>query len=181
MFFRVLLLVAFVIGGLGYLGGETSKPRVTGAVSEPQDRVADTVKKFGVAKSDIERRLSAVAVPNYMIKPGQKPERLSRSQKREYAIYAVFFANDPVMPKIAACESSLRHALPNGNVHVSEDGEDVGAFQLRLKVHAPELARHGLDPARFEDNVAYATHIFRRDGLRHWNSSRTCWENIKLT
>lgn len=182
MLFRVTFVVICALGLLWVGHKQQQTPptqKLTGVVSDPRDRVTDSMKKFVAARTDVEKRLASVPVPNYMVKYG-KPQRLSREQKRTYAILTVFFANDPVMVRVAACESSFRHELPDGQLNVGPDGKDKGAYMIREPVHEAELVRYRIDPSRFEHNVAFATHLYHRDGLRHWRSSRPCWETVRF-
>jgi hypothetical protein len=183
MFLRILVAVVCVLCLLWALGSKQQQARSqqsSGAVTSVKtDGHKETIKKIQSARDSVAERLATIKVPNVMVKYG-KPQRLSREQKRNYAILASFFKNDPVMVKVAACESSFWHTLPDGKLHVSGDGKDVGQYQLRLPVHGDELSRYGLNPADFAHNVAFATHLYRRDGLRHWNSSRSCWETLQF-
>lgn len=183
MFLRIMFVVVCVLGLLWALGSKQqqalihkSSGAVTSAITDGQK---ETIQKIKSARTSVEARLSAIKVPTKMVKNGEL-QKLSSEQKRNFAILASFFKNDPVMIKIAACESSLRHVLPNGRLNISPDGHDVGTFQVRLPVHESELNRYGLNPADFAHNVAFATYLYRRDGLRPWNSSRPCWETLRF-
>ena len=183
MFIRVMLVVVCAIGLLWAYGPKQEREstrKVTGTVTgAKKDGPHESIKKINTTQESVDRRLSSIKVPTKMVKNGEL-QKLSGEQKRNYAVLAAFYKHDPVMVKVAACESSLRHSLPNGKLNVSPDGYDVGTFQVRVPVHGKELGRYGLNPADFTHNVAFATHLYRRDGLRPWNSSRPCWEKLRF-
>ncbi len=184
MFLRVTFAVVCVLGILCALGPKqqttSTQRKSSGTVtSAKKDEPKEYIKKINSAQQSVEKRLTSIKVPSKMVKNG-KLQSLSSEQKRNYAILAAFFKNDSVMVKIAACESSLLHSLPNGKLNISPDGNDVGTFQVRVPVHKKELGRYGLNPADFTHNVAFATHLKRRDGDRPWNSSRNCWETLRF-
>ncbi len=184
MVVRVTFIVVCALSLLWAIGPKqqqthTQQKMPLTVASDKGDGTKVAIKKITTAQARVDNRLTAISVPTRMLKNG-KLQKLSREQKRDYAILTVFFRNDPIMVKVAACESSLRHTLPGGQLNVSPDGHDVGTFQVRLPVHKGELGRYGLNPADFTHNVAFATHLYRRDGLRHWNSSRPCWETLRF-
>jgi len=177
MFFRVIMLAALVLGGLWYLGGEKQVPErkvVSGTVASPHE----TVKKIILTQESVEKRIGTVKIPTKMLKNGEV-QKLSGEQKRNYAVLAAFFRQNPIMLKVAACESSLRHFDWNGQVVIGGVTPDVGVFQIN-PVHEHELRTYRLDPRDFSHNVAFAHYLYQRDGLRPWNSSRNCWETIKF-
>jgi hypothetical protein len=109
-----------------------------------------------------------------------KVQKLSSEQRRTYLILAVYFKDNPNMLRVAACESSLRHTLPSGEVNVGPDGEDRGVLMVRRSVHERELNKFGLNPDEFAHNIVFAEHLLRRDGYRPWESSRRCWEDLRF-
>ncbi len=177
-----MLVVVCALGLLWAYGPKQERERtrkVTGTVTgakkeEPQE----SVKRIISTQESVERRLASIKVPTKMLKNGEL-QQLSSEQKRNYAVLAVFFRHDPVMLRIAACESSLRHFDWNGQVVVGEVTADVGVFQIN-PVHERELRTYRLDPRDFTHNVAFAHYLYQRDGLRPWASSRNCWETIKF-
>ncbi len=179
--FRVVLIVVCVLGLLWAFGSKLQKMPTQPITSYRGDAPTVTMSKIHGIKKEFSRGAKLPEwVPTHMIKNGKRMT-LSEEQRQIYAILRAFFKNDPVMVHVAACESSLWHALPDGRLQVGPDGLDVGAFMVRVPVHAHELLKYDLDPTRFEHNVAFATMLYRRDGLRHWKSSRTCWETIAFT
>jgi hypothetical protein len=85
------------------------------------------------------------------------------------------FRENPVMVRIAYCESSWRHHAEDGKVLVGEKTPDVGVFQINLPANGEKLRKLGLDPHSFEDNVRYAQYLLETRGLRDWKSSMDCW------
>jgi len=184
MFKGVLVVIVCVLGILCALGPKqqqtSTQRKSSGTVtSAKKDGPKESIKKINTTQEGVDRRLASIKVPTKMLKNGEV-QKLSSEQRKEYAVLAAFFRHDPVMLKVAACESSLRHSLPNGRLNVSPDGYDVGTFQVRVPVHLKELGRYGLNPADFAHNVAFATHLYQRDGLRPWKSSQHCWQSLRF-
>lgn len=90
-----------------------------------------------------------------------------------------YFADLPVMVKIARCESSFEHFDPKGpnglNTNPASNSSASGVFQILLKTHGPEAARLGFDLKTIEGQLKYARHLYNKGGTRDWNSSRRCW------
>jgi hypothetical protein len=54
---------------------------------------------------------------------------------------------------------------------------DVGQCQINTIAHAEEVARLNLDVVNSaEDNAYYADILFKRNGLRDWSASQSCWQ-----
>ena len=100
-----------------------------------------------------------------------KPE-IPESIKIIRMIEKTFGKDAPVMIKISACESGLRHTK-NGEVIKSKTG-DGGVFQIN-QVHNKRLEELKLNPDVLEDNIAYAKILFDENGTRDWYMSRKCW------
>ncbi len=182
MFLRVMLVVVCALGLLWAYGPKQereSKRKVTGTVtSAEKEGPQESLKRILSTQESVEKRLASIKVPTKMLKNGEF-QQLSSEQRRNYAVLAVFFNHHPVMLRIAACESSLKHVDGSGQVVVGEVTPDVGVFQIN-PVHERELRTYRLDPRNFSHNVAFANYLFQRDGLRPWNSSRNCWETIRF-
>lgn len=86
------------------------------------------------------------------------------------------FPNDPVMLKVASCESvGLRHYV-NGEVLRGEQvKEDTGLFQVNLTYWGKELKKKGIDPLDIEGNIKAARYIYEKQGLNAWSASANCW------
>lgn len=86
--------------------------------------------------------------------------------------------NDPVRAvAIAKCESELTQFNPDGTVlRGKENPKDTGIFQVNEYYHLADAKRLGYDIHTIDGNIAYAMLIMHRDGVRHWNYSRACWD-----
>ena len=80
------------------------------------------------------------------------------------------FPNEPVMVKIAWCESHL-----NPNADRANLGVDVGLFQIN-QVHLSELSKLGLDRRNIEDNIKFTKTLYDQAGLKPWFMSKHCWQ-----
>ncbi len=98
------------------------------------------------------------------------PSVVVEAKVREY------FADIPILVKIAWCESTFRHTEENGEVLRGRVNPlDTGVMQINLKYHRQTLAKHGLDAARLEDNLRYARYLYGLQGTQPWRSSAHCW------
>jgi len=89
-----------------------------------------------------------------------------------------YFADIPIMIEVARCESTFRHTLADGSVLTGRvDGRDTGVMQINTYYHAATAERLGLDVFDLEDNMAYARHLYERQGLQPWSASQPCWGN----
>lgn len=87
-----------------------------------------------------------------------------------------YFADIPQLQRIAACESHFRHYTKSGNVQRGEKNRyDVGVMQINELYHAEEAKSLGLNLYSIDGNVAFARHLYEREGSRPWNSSSKCW------
>lgn len=54
---------------------------------------------------------------------------------------------------------------------------DVGQYQINTIVHADELKKLHLDVVNSaDDNALFADILYKRNGLKDWSASRTCWQ-----
>lgn len=87
-----------------------------------------------------------------------------------------YFADIPLMAKIAKCESRYRHFNKHGEVLRGEQNTyDRGVMQINLLYHEETAAELGLDVHNIDDNVAYARYLYEKQGSKPWNSSSKCW------
>jgi hypothetical protein len=87
-----------------------------------------------------------------------------------------YFADIPLMARIAKCESRFRHLNSNGNVLRGEKNTyDRGVMQINILYHAKDAEKLGLDVHDLDDNVAFARHLYEKQGAKPWMSSSTCW------
>ena len=84
----------------------------------------------------------------------------------------------PALYPICGCESAGKGKEPihfkNGKVLVGVSG-DIGFCQINPFVHAVNAKAMLLNIYEPEGNIAYANYLYRRDGLKPWNSSKKCW------
>ncbi len=87
-----------------------------------------------------------------------------------------YFADMPLMAKIAKCESRNRHYDKSGQVLRGEVTPlDRGVMQINLHYHQEAAAKLGLDLHDIDDNVAYARYLYEKEGAKPWMSSSKCW------
>lgn len=87
-----------------------------------------------------------------------------------------YFADIPIMTKIAKCESRYRHFNKAGEVLRGEKNVyDRGVMQINLLYHGKTAGELGLDLHNIDDNVAYARALYEKQGTKPWNSSSACW------
>jgi len=86
------------------------------------------------------------------------------------------FADIPLMTHIAKCESRYRQLDSRGNVLRGEKNRyDLGVMQINELYHANKSAELDLDIYTLEGNVAYARHLYEKQGAKPWMSSSACW------
>jgi hypothetical protein len=139
---------------------------------------------------------SAVAVMPAMVSPATTPQPevvevakeikaedympISDSKNIERFV-TDYFADIPVMIEVAKCESRFRHLNSSGEVlRGDKNKSDRGVMQINLYYHAETAAQLGLDVHNLDDNVAYARHLYEKQGVRPWNSSSPCWSKTVL-
>ena len=87
-----------------------------------------------------------------------------------------YFADIPLMAKIAKCESRNRHFNKNGQVLRGEITPlDRGVMQINLHYHEETAEKLGLDVHNIDDKVAYARYLYEKSGAKPWMSSSKCW------
>ncbi len=87
-----------------------------------------------------------------------------------------YFADIPVMSKVAFCESTFRQFDKDGSVHRGVvNSKDVGVMQINEYYHLETAEKLGLDIYTIQGNVAYARYLFEKEGTTPWLSSSPCW------
>jgi hypothetical protein len=86
-----------------------------------------------------------------------------------------YFADIPVMIAIAKCESGFRQFDSAGNVLDGGAGSMMGVFQIHEHSHHAAADALGLDFHTIEGNLAYARHLYEREGTGPWISAHSCW------
>lgn len=91
-----------------------------------------------------------------------------------------YFEDIPILVEIAKCESRYRQFNSKGEILRGEQNSlDRGVMQINLKYHAKTANKLGLDLHDIEDNVAYARHLYEKEGVKPWMSSSACWAKFK--
>src|SRR3989344_1764246 len=91
-----------------------------------------------------------------------------------------YFADVPVMANIAKCESEFRQFGASGALHGGMGGSMIGVFQIHEDVHADYAKERGMDIYSLDGNLAYAQHLYEKEGTTPWDSSASCWEGMAL-
>ena len=87
-----------------------------------------------------------------------------------------YFADIPILAKIAKCESRFRHLDSEGDVlKGNRNQHDTGVMQINVLYHAKTAEKLGLDIHGLDDNVAYARYLYQKQGVKPWASSSACW------
>lgn len=95
--------------------------------------------------------------------------------RREYV--QAFFEHQPVLARIAFCESSFKHNDTNGSVLRGKvDSRDVGIMQINERYHGKQAKELGYDIYTLRGNMAYARYLFEKQGVKPWNASSACWD-----
>lgn len=101
--------------------------------------------------------------------------RINWTEERIIQEINTVFGDNPIMVRIAKCESTLMHEKNGEVVRGIVDPDDTGLMQINKRYHGKEAEKLGLDLEDIQDNLAYAKHLFNREGTTPWNSSRKCW------
>lgn len=88
-----------------------------------------------------------------------------------------YFADIPVLIEVARCESHFRQvdAATGMTLRGVVNSSDVGVMQINTYYHGTKADELDLDLHALEDNLAYARHLYERQGTKPWNASRACW------
>lgn len=117
------------------------------------------------------------------------PAALAETPPRHPLTVDQIFAQNPVLERISACEST---GDPNGTPRqFNSDGtplwgndpktgkpimRDVGIMQVNTWAHSAEIASSGLDVVNSEwDNAWYGFVLYKRSGTAPWAASKGCW------
>ncbi|HEY4507400.1 MAG TPA: hypothetical protein VJJ47_00750, partial [Candidatus Paceibacterota bacterium] len=92
------------------------------------------------------------------------------------AAVRAYWADEPIMVKVASCESNFRQFGEDGQPLLGwANPEDIGVMQINRKAHAAKAKALGLDLGTLEGNLAFARHLHRTQGLAPWVYSKHCW------
>ena len=87
-----------------------------------------------------------------------------------------YFSDIPVMAEVAYCESTFRHHLADGSVLQGRiDPADTGVMQINKRYHLSAANAMNLNLDNLYDNMAYARHLYNKQGLQPWSASAPCW------
>ncbi len=87
-----------------------------------------------------------------------------------------FFADTPILAKVAWCESRQRQYDKQGNVlRGEENSDDIGVMQINEMYHAKDAKEKGMDIYSFEGNLKFAKYLYEKKGTSPWSASRPCW------
>lgn len=101
-----------------------------------------------------------------IVKPTQTLEELVRD----------YFAETPILAKVARCESQFRHFGKNGNIiRGIANAKDVGVMQINEEYHGDKAKTLGLDIYSLDGNLAYAKYLYEKESTKPWRSSAKCW------
>ena len=88
------------------------------------------------------------------------------------------YADTPILVEIARCESTFSQFDKDGKVIRGRvNSKDVGVMQINEKYHLETAVTLGYDIHTIEGNVAYAKHLYSRQGAAPWKASSPCWKN----
>ncbi len=91
-----------------------------------------------------------------------------------------YFADVPIMIKVAHCESRFRQYGTDGSVFRGIVNDlDVGIMQVNEYYHSSTAEKLGLDLYTIQGNVAYARYLYEKQGTAPWVSSEPCWGKYK--
>lgn len=99
---------------------------------------------------------------------------LPLATRREYV--QAFYEHQPVLARIAFCESTLKHNEEDGSVLRGKvDSRDVGVMQINEHYHGKTAKDLGYDIYTLRGNMAYARYLFEKQGVKPWSASSDCW------
>ena len=92
------------------------------------------------------------------------------------AIVRDYFKDIPVMIQVARCESHFRHTLADGSIlRGVVDSADTGVMQINKRYHSAAANALGLNLDDIYENMAYARHLYEKQGVQPWSASAPCW------
>lgn len=86
-----------------------------------------------------------------------------------------YFKDIPVMIPIAKCESSFRQFDSSQQPLRGGTGSMIGVYQIGEEYHRTTAQELGLNIDTLSGNMAYARHLYEKDGTDPWLSSFACW------
>lgn len=87
-----------------------------------------------------------------------------------------YFKDIPIMIEVARCESTFRHTLEDGSVLKGVvDPADTGVMQINKRYHEKTALAMSLNLEDIYHNMAYARHLYEKQGTQPWSASAPCW------
>ena len=91
-----------------------------------------------------------------------------------------YYIDEPILAEIARCESTFRQLDSKGEVLRGKiNKSDIGVMQINLFYHEDSADKMELDLESLEGNLAYAKHLYEKEGTVPWASSAPCWNKKK--
>jgi hypothetical protein len=118
---------------------------------------------------------SSSATSTHAIVPSNTEPEVHTNDGLEAKVRAYFPAT-PIMIEIARCESRFRQYDASGAPLDGGAGSMIGIFQINAPVHASFAKSIGMDIYTAAGNLAYAQHLYAKEGTNPWLSSITCWK-----
>lgn len=104
-----------------------------------------------------------------------KAETVTVSYNTEKIVRS-YFQDIPIMIEVARCESTFRHTLEDGTVLKGVvDKADTGVMQINKRYHEATATAMGLNLEDIYHNMAYARHLYEKQGTQPWSASAPCW------
>lgn len=139
----------------------------TAEVIQLSDAIKEGPKENSVAEVE-SKKIDILAIQTLDVS-------LPISIRREYV--KAFFEHEPVLARIAFCESALRHNDKDGSVLRGRvDSRDIGIMQINERYHGDTARNLGYDIYTLRGNLAYARYLFEKQGVKPWSASEACWE-----
>jgi hypothetical protein len=90
-----------------------------------------------------------------------------------------YFADTPILAKVAWCESRMRHYGKDGEIlRGTVDQDDIGVMQINTRFHEEVAVEMDLDLYTVSGNLGYAKHLYETQGLKPWSKSYPCWSPL---
>ncbi|MBI3573693.1 hypothetical protein HY090_01445 [Candidatus Kaiserbacteria bacterium] len=92
-----------------------------------------------------------------------------------------YYADTPILADIAWCESRIRQWDKEGNVFRGAVNHfDVGVMQINTLYHEEKAVDLDMDLYTLSGNLAYAKHLYDKEGTKPWASSEACWGKVAV-
>lgn len=120
---------------------------------------------------------TVVEIPE-IIAPSVSPKPIPTLTQEIHRLSVKHGVSEELVKRIIKCESSLYKNAVNENIR---DGKvwsrDYGPLQINDFYHKKDMAKIGLNITAWGDSLTYGFMLLKRDGTRHWNASKHCWNS----